>query len=124
MDIDNVLADTTVHFIRKMYHRFGAYNGMTIKEMVLRFRYIRNVPTWQHKSAVLYLNKLVHSKKLYLDLITITNANKTVQKINKFIPIVSYITTRPNNLLQITAEWLKKHNFPNAPIISRPDDLH
>jgi len=117
------LADTTVIFIEKIAHRFGTHNGMTVKEISSGFRYIRDIPSWQTKKIAIYLKELIHSEELYRNLVTIKNADHIIRKINELIPIICYITTRPNNIIPVTKKWLKKHNFPKAPIISRPDDL-
>jgi hypothetical protein len=39
------------------------------------------------------------------------------------VPIVAYLTVRPQLVLTATAKWLKKHNLPEATIIARPDNI-
>jgi len=51
------------------------------------------------------------------------NANHIVQKINQIIPIVAYVTARPKTIKDVTKQWLKKYNFPHAPIIMSPDSI-
>lgn len=66
------------------------------------------------------MEKTRNSDKLHEALPLIENSNLIVQKINKVVPIVAYITTRPQSVIQGTKKWLKKHNFPQKQIISRP----
>jgi hypothetical protein len=123
LDIDNVLSDTQVDIFNIMYTQFGSSNGMRVEELKIKYRYIQNVPIWQSKEAKQYLKNLVLSDQFYINIATIKDADRIVQKINKISPILCYITTRPNRVIPATKKWLKKNNFPEAPIIARPDDL-
>lgn len=123
LDIDNVLSDTQVDIFNIMYSRFGYSNGTQVEELRIKYRYIQNVPIWQNSEAKQYLKDLVLSNQFYVNIATIKDADRIVQKINKISPILCYITARPNKVIPATKKWLRKNKFPKAPIISRPDNL-
>lgn len=50
-------------------------------------------------------------------------ANQFVQDIHERTPIVAYITTRPESIVAGTLHWLRKHHFPEAPIIAMLDSV-
>lgn len=123
LDIDNVLSDTQVDIFNIMYTQFGSSNGIKVEELRIKYRYIQNVPDWQNREAKQYLKDLILSDQFYVNIATIKDADRIVEKTNKIAPILCYITTRPNKVIPVTKKWLKKYNFPKAPIISRPDNL-
>src|SRR3989344_2989303 len=70
------------------------------------------------------MKELMHSNAFTKTIPLIENSNHTVQKINKIIPVVAYITARPSPVFNGTKSWLNKHGFPSAPIIFRPMHIH
>jgi len=123
VDIDETLSWTVGHWVKQMQDKFGNPENLTVKEMVEKYRYTQNVPYWQSAEALEWVAKNIHSNQTQEDLPLIEDANSYLNKINKVIPIVAYITVRPEKVLNGTKNWLEKHNFPSAPIVCKPNQI-
>ena len=62
----------------------------------------------------------VYDNEVQKELPVIGGAIETVERIQKIIPIVAYLTIRPESVSEGTAFWLEKYHFPQAQIIARP----
>lgn len=120
VDIDETLSYTIGHLVSKLQENFGNPENLSVKEIIEKYRYTQNVPYWQHAEAKEWIDKEIHSNELQENLPLIEDANIYLNKINKIIPIAAYITVRPTSVLDGTRTWLKKHDFPEATIITRP----
>lgn len=124
LDIDETLSWTIGYWVENMQKKFGNPENLTIKELIEKYRYSQNVPYWQTETAMKWMEKHRNSNEIQEVLPLIENANIIVQKINKIIPVVAYITTRPTSVIDGTKKWLKKHEFPDVEIIARPLNIH
>ncbi len=61
--------------------------------------------------------------KLKKNLPMIKSANIYLNKINEIIPVVAYITVRPDTVIGGTKQWLNKYAFPQAPVIAKSVDM-
>ncbi|MFA6253346.1 MAG: hypothetical protein WCV69_03855 [Patescibacteria group bacterium] len=120
VDIDETLSFTIGHLVNKLQENFGNPENLSVKEIIEKYRYTQNVPYWQHAEAQKWIDKEIHSNELQENLPLIEDADIYLKKINEIIPIVAYITVRPQSVTAGTEIWLKKHKFPLAPIIARP----
>lgn len=123
LDIDETLSFTIGFLIEELIKKLGNPENLTAKEIAKKYRHTDNVPYWQNDEADEILNKINDSVESFKELPLIENSNKTVLEINKIIPIVSYITVRRTSAFESTKFWLKKHGFPKATIITRPNNL-
>ncbi|MFA6065273.1 MAG: hypothetical protein WCW44_03800 [archaeon] len=123
LDIDETLSNTALHWFSSMIKLFGTPEKLTAKEMIIKYKYTKHVPYWQTKEAQEWLNSQRMSNNMQREIPLIKNSNHSVEKINKIIPIVAYLTVRPNSVEKGTKDWLLKHNFPVAKIICRPDNI-
>lgn len=123
VDIDETLSWTIGYWIEEMQNKFGNPENLTIKEMVEKYRYTQNVPYWQHEEALQWIDEKINSNETQESLPLIEGSSAYLNRINKIIPIVTYITIRPERVLEGTKNWLTKHNFPLAPVICRPNKL-
>lgn len=123
VDIDETLSFTIGHLVTKLQENFGNPENLSVKEIIEKYRYTQNVPYWQHAEAQKWIDKEIHSNELQENLPLIEDADVYLRKINEIIPIVAYITVRPQSVTAGTEIWLKKHNFPLAPIIARPPSI-
>lgn len=121
LDIDETLSFTIGYMIDTLIKKNGNPEGLTAKEIAKKYRHTDDIPYWQDEESKLILEDIVNSDEIQKNLPLIENANKIVQKINKTIPILAYITVRPRGILNGTKFWLKKHGFPDAPVITKPD---
>ncbi|MFZ4632289.1 MAG: hypothetical protein ACOYL8_03780 [Patescibacteria group bacterium] len=123
VDIDETLSWTIGYWIEEMQNKFGNPENLTIKEMVEKYRYTQNVPYWQHEEALEWVDEKINSSETQENLPLIEGSSAYINRINQIIPIVAYITVRPEKVIEGTKNWLAKHNFPLAPVICRPNEL-
>ncbi|MDP3837101.1 MAG: hypothetical protein Q8Q67_03290 [bacterium] len=123
VDIDETLSWTIGYWIEEMQKKFGNPENLTIKEMVEKYRYTQNVPYWQHEEALEWVDLKINSNETQEMLPLIDGSSAYLKKINKIVPIVAYITARPERVIEGTRKWLNKHKFPEAPVICRPNEV-
>ena len=123
LDIDETLSFTIGFMVEKLTEKFGNPENLTAEEIFKKYRHTDKIPYWQNDEAKKILEEIIHSNEAQKDLPLIENSNKLVQEINKTIPIVAYITVRPTSIIGGTKFWLKKHGFPEAPIITKPRNI-
>ena len=120
LDIDETLSATLVHWTKQLQKKFGNPEGLTAKEIITKYRYAQGVPYWQTEAAYLYMQKLREDNALQERLGILKQADKFILQIAKIVPIVAYITVRPESVIPGTKVWLTKHKFPQVPIIAMP----
>jgi hypothetical protein len=123
VDIDETLSWTVGHWVKEMQRLFGNPENLSVKELVDKYTYTYNVPYWQSQEALSWIEEKRRSNEFQKQLPLIKDSNQFLNKIDKIIPIAAYITIRPESVEAGTRHWLEKHNFPQAPIISRPDAI-
>lgn len=123
LDIDETLSWTIGHWVGEMQLLFGNPEGLTVKELIKKYRYTQHVPYWQTKEAVNWMVDAIYSNELQERLPLIEDANLFVQRINKIVPVVGYVTVRPVDVIPGTKRWLKKHKFPDVEVIAKPKNI-
>lgn len=119
LDIDETLSDTGPYWWDHML-KFHVPENLTYQELWEKYEFIEHVPSWQTEEAKKYINNALDSNEFNENIPLLHESNKMVQKLNETIPIVAYITARPENVREGTENWLIKHEFPKAPVILRP----
>lgn len=122
-DIDETLSWTIGFWVREMQKLFGNPEHLTIDQMIKKYRYTQNVPYWQTKKAEEWMDKHRSANEVQKILPLINGANTAIVQVNRVVPIVCYITTRPQSATDGTREWLQKYGFPNVDIITRPEKI-
>jgi hypothetical protein len=120
LDIDETLSWTVGWWTKQLQDLFGNPENLSVKELVKKYRYTQEVPYWQTKEALQWMEDNRASNQVQTELPLINGALEGAKKINEIIPVIAYITTRPDNVVKGTQTWLNKHGFPSAPIIARP----
>lgn len=125
LDIDETLSATNIKWFEEMFELFWNPENLTPSNAAKKYWLVQNVPYFQGKKEI---TDWMHSKRQdnnFQELIPIIeNANEIYSEIHeKHIKISLYITARPESVKSWTKNWLKKHNFPEADIILRPDNL-
>ncbi|HII14977.1 MAG TPA: hypothetical protein HA362_01580 [Nanoarchaeota archaeon] len=123
VDIDETLSWTVGYVMEQMQKLFGNPENISVREMVAKYRYTQNVPYWQSEDALRWTKENRMSNELQRALPLIENADIYLHEIHKIVPVAAYITMRPQAVLEGTADWLRGHTFPEAPIICMPDNI-
>lgn len=120
MDIDETLSWTMGYWLKDMQRLFGNPENLSVEEMEAKYKYAQNVPYWQSEEITEWIIEQCFSDELQKELPLIKGADKAVDQIHRIMPVVAYITVRPDSVINGTKYWLKKHGFPKAPIIAKP----
>ncbi len=123
VDIDDTLSKTTKYWIEVFQQNFGNEEGLSIDDMYRKYHYVQNVPYWNGPEVSQLIHKYIHSNYFQLKLPLIDNANYYLTLLSKEVPIICYLTKRPEIVRSGTSTWLIKHNFPKAPLIMKPTEL-
>jgi len=123
LDIDEVLSWTVGHWMEEMQEKFGNPENLSIQEMIAKYRYSQYVPYWQMEEAKKWMKEKRDCNEFQQKISLVKDSNHITQEINKIIPIVAYITIRPQSVVDGTKKWLDKHGFPEAEIIARPPEV-
>ncbi len=123
LDIDETLSATTQSWFQKLIDKFGTDEKLSAPEMVQKYRYTFNVPYWQTEEVNTWIENLRHSNEEVQTLEMIKGASESINRINKKIPILAYITVRPQTVILGTKSWLRSNKFPEAEIIAKPIEI-
>lgn len=123
LDIDETLFATNHFWIETLIENFGNPENLSVSEIVSRYRYTQNVPFWQTKEALGWMENARNSNEIQRALPLIENANHVTRQLHGIAPIAAYVTVRPEQVRQGTLECLSLHNFPEVPLIMRPKDV-
>jgi hypothetical protein len=123
LDIDETLSFTIGLMVERLITNLGNPENLTATEIIKKYKHTDNIPYWQSDTAKTIMAEIISSNEIQKDLPLIKNANKVVNKINKIVPIVAYITVRPESISEGTKFWLEKHGFPKAELIMKPENV-
>lgn len=123
VDIDETLSWTIGYWLEEMRNKFGNPENLTVKEMVEKYRYTQNIPYWQDAKILKWVDIKINSNEAQENIPLIEGSSAYINRIKQIIPVVAYITARPELVLDGTKNWLMKHNFPTAEIICRPNQI-
>lgn len=123
LDIDETISYTAKYWVDVLSVKFGNPEGLSAREIFKKYRRIQEYPHWKTKEALEWMEWAKQTDEIQENIPLIENSNHIVNKINKIIPVVCYITARPNIILPGTKKWLNKHGFPKAEIITSPKSI-
>lgn len=121
LDIDETLSHTVQYWFSRMQNLFGNPENLTVTEMITKYRYSYKVPYWQTQDVHEWIEVQLHSNEVQVELPLIKGAVDGVNELNKIVPVVAYITARPDSVYDGTVTWLENHKFPRVPVLTRPD---
>lgn len=121
LDIDETIAATVELWMQLLLKHCGNPENLTVKEMVEKYRYTQNVPYFQNLDANRYLMEQISKNSIQEAIPVIAGAVDAVNRIHSTLPIDAYMTNRPESVRNGTLKWLKKHGFPDAQVIMRPN---
>jgi len=117
LDIDDTLALTFGYWVGAIKKRFGDPENLTPEQLVAKYKQSQFVPYWQTPEALQFMEDLRVDDSIQTQIPLIENSNEIIYKINKIVPILTYITNRPECIYPGTKRFLQMHNFLNLPII-------
>jgi len=123
VDIDETLSWTIGYWVERLQKLFGNPEGLSVSELIKKYRYTQNVPYWQSAEAIEWMDKHRGSNEVQEELPIIEGSSVFLNKISEVIPISVYLTIRPKKVISGTKSWLDKHNFPKAPVVCCPDEV-
>lgn len=124
LDIDDTLSYTDFHWIRLLMSRFPHPDRLTWQQILGKHPNVESVPHWQTAAAQATIRRFLTSNAFQRAIPLVRNANHGVNRINRLVPIVAYVTARPVGDWSGTRRWLQQHGFPDAPMIFRPARTH
>ncbi len=123
LDIDETLAWTIGYRVKETQRMFGNPEKLSAKAICKKYRFAQDIPYRQSEEIQQRWHHWIHSDTVQDDLPVIPWALTYVKKILKIFPITAYITIRPSCVIPWTRRRLKKHGFPDLPIIHKPDNI-
>lgn len=123
VDIDETLSWTVGHLVEEMQKRFGNPEGLSVEDLIEKYRYTWNVPYWQDDEVSEWVAKTTLSDDFFEGTSLMAGADEYLNMIDEEVPVVCYVTARSEMVSEGTKNWLRKHGFPDAPVICRPKDL-
>ena len=123
LDIDETISYTVLHWFEELIKHFGNPENLSAKELIAKYRYGQNVPYWQSKEALNWMENFRRTSKVHENVPLIENSNHFVIELNKIVPVVLYLTTRPKAVERGTRKWLNTHKFPNLDVIFKPNKI-
>lgn len=123
LDIDETLAYSNEYWFEHMF-KFHAPPPERREEIIRSQKFAEDVPEWGTPEARQYIHDTIHSNEFQEKLPLVEGADAAVQTIHSSVPIVAYITARPDSVRQGTLNWLAKHGFPEAELIMREEPVN
>lgn len=122
IDIDETLSWTMQYWVLELVKIFGNPRNLSVDEIIERI-VAQDIPFEKPEEALQWMILALKSEELTEAYPIIEGSDKAVKRINQVIPVVGYLTLRETSIRNATARWLRKHGFPEKPVITRPDDL-
>ncbi len=123
LDIDNTLSSTNQDWFDFMVKKVGNPENLSYDQFSKKYHILDNAPYYQTQEAKKIIYDLTFSPKSYSELTVLDNSSHFVNKLNEIVPVVAYITMRPQSINIATQDWLDKHDFPKAKLIARVNSL-
>lgn len=123
LDIDGTVADTVGAYFALMHRQFGDPQSLGPGALQKTFRWVENVPYWQHEQAAAFFDKQRSDPSWQAGAAPLAGAVDGVRELGEILPIRLYVTARPVNMIPSSYEWLAEHGFPSAPILACPDRI-
>jgi len=122
LDIDDTLADTNSYWVEELYKLYP-HPTMTPEDIKKAHKMLEAAPHWQEPEPQAWMKAGREEGRMQDVLPLIENANHMVEKLRAIVPVVAYITARPESVRGVTQGWLARHGFPELPLILRPEHI-
>lgn len=123
LDIDDTLSWTCREWADLLLTEFGNPENLSKHEFEKKYRLLENAPYFQRDDILARCRELCMDTDSYHWLPPIEGALHAIMEIEKVVPIVAYITARPELLRDTTSAWLETHGFPKAELHMNPEEF-
>jgi hypothetical protein len=123
IDLDETLSWTVYYMVGEIAKLYGNPQNLSVEELCERMM-ARDVPFWNVDEIRKWGLLALESEEMAEQYPIIEGADKAVEKIDHVVPVVGYLTLRQTSIRNATERWLRKHGFPDEPVITRPNDLN
>ena len=118
VDIDDVLAETSLAVMERMYEK-GFGTNDSVKKLRSLYEYPYLVPQWQGEETQTEISLALNDTHFLAGLPVKRGAKKALVDKAPVLPVKLYMTSRMPEQYLITRQWLEDHSFPEAPIVMR-----
>jgi len=122
LDIDETISWTQPHLVRELLKLFGNPRNLSVEEACESMVRTRELPFEKPEAAIKWIVRALNSEERTEEYPIVEGSEKAVERIDHIIPIVGYLTLRKTLVRDATKRWLKKHGFPDKPVITRPNN--
>lgn len=122
-DLDETLVNTNLKWFKYLSEIIGNPEGLSPEELVKKYRYVNFVPYFFTPEAIKVINQLIDTDEFQRDIPPTEGSLEAVKEISLLVPIVAYITARPECVRSGTEYWIKENGFPEAPVILRQNEI-
>jgi len=122
LDIDDTICATNLYIARLFNEQYGNSEKLSPEEIVMRYRYPDKVPSWQTPIVTKRQNEIFDSGRHMHFYPVVDRSLEYFLRIDSIIPILGYLTGRPDRFHKTTTRWLSKQGFPKRQVIMRPEN--
>jgi len=122
VDIDDTLCESAALIMERVHEEFGHPDGLTVEELRETYNQPGLVGGWEDEKIQLKVAEYFNNPDFLVGLPRIEGAVEGLYKLKAIFGLGAYITSRPEALRKPTEDWLKKNDFPPAPVWMR--DIH
>jgi hypothetical protein len=115
VDIDDTIAQTALRVSELTLERFGHPKKYSAKKLIELYDQPGKVPEWDTPQIQEHIASLLQD---FSFLGSIPAAHEAVSALHT-LPVACYISSRFQETLNTTTQWLARHDFPTAPVILR-----
>lgn len=123
LDIDDTLSWTCREWVDTIHAEFGNPENLTKYEFAEKYHLLKNAPYIQRADIIARIREMCVDVKHHEFVPLIEGAPEAIKQIVQHIPIVMYLTARPESMRRATVDWLARHGFPELELVMRPEHI-
>lgn len=123
VDIDDTISETSKYIIDTLNYEFGNDEKLPNKKILEEYHFFSKLDCRKIKKIINRIDDIYMNGEFTTNLEPVEDSLEGIVTIDKFIPIIGYMTARPDNFLDDTESWLDRNGFPKLPIIMRPREM-
>lgn len=120
VDIDDTLSATNLQWARQLLFTLGNPEALTPEQIISKYEYVRNVPYWPKERIEHFVQECFADETSLLGYPVLEGALPGIYEVQEVTPLLAYVTTRPDSMVDVTKAWLKRSSFPDADVVCLP----